>query len=53
MRCVDCVYHTILLGQDWCDIEKGKPRRMSHSDAIKDVSCIKYDKEKRATNLNF
>lgn len=48
MRCIDCPYHSRLLGQDWCDIGK-TPKRISYSDSMVDVPCSKLlKKEKKA-----
>lgn len=46
MRCINCPYHSRVLGQDWCDIGV-IPKRISEEDARKDLRCGKYERKKR------
>ena len=49
MKCINCPYHSRLSSQDWCDIGK-KSKRISPTDATKDVPCSKYDKKQLREN---
>ena len=44
MKCINCPYHSRLLGQDWCDIGK-TPKRLNYQEINLDVNCSKYDKK--------
>ena len=46
MKCIDCKYHYVLDGKNWCDFDSKKPTRIKPNDAMKDAPCIKVKERK-------